>query len=175
MNAAAPAPSPAPAVTEQQGTGAPPDATGSPAPRDHAEGAGAGSGGTFWDARGITVVTAAGLAVVSAGLGLGFGVASSNDADTANTLRTQNPSCAGAAASSAGCQQLQSVTDSQHSEHVLSTAFWVTGGVLAAGAVAAYFLWPRASANGAVSASSSVSFVPGVGPGGGGAAVVGSF
>jgi hypothetical protein len=145
---AAPAPAPAPA----------PD-TATPPPSGHS---------TFWDARGITVVTVGGLAVVSASLGLAFGIVSNNDASTASNLRQQNPACLGS--TSPGCQQLASTTSSQHSAYVTSEGFWIGAGVLAVGAVATWFLWPRPSAS-----ASAFQIVPTAGPGGAGALAVGSF
>jgi hypothetical protein len=130
------------------------------------------SHGTFWDARGITVVTLGGLAVISAGMGLAFGIVSGNDAGTASTLRAQNPSCSGF--STPGCQQLQSTTQSEHSAFVTSEVFWVTGAVLAAGAVGAWFLWPKAAPASAGGAT-SVRVVPAAGGGGAGVLAVGSF
>lgn len=124
----------------------------------------------FWDARGVTVVSLGGLAVISAGMGLAFGVVAGNDASTASTLRTQNPNCSGF--STPGCQQLQSTTQSQHSAYVTSEAFWITSAVFAAGAVGAWFLWPKPAPSGA---AASVRVVPAVGGSGAGVVAVGSF
>jgi len=121
-------------------------------------------------ARIVTVAAIGGLAVVAGGMGLGFGLASNGDADKATTLRQQNPDCSGS--SSAGCQQLKDTVNAQHDGAVLSRVFWVTGGVLAVGAVATWFLWPKASAS--VTAA-GVSVVPMIGPGSAGAAAMGSF
>jgi hypothetical protein len=126
-------------------------------------------GGTFWDARGITVVTIGGLAVVSAGVALGLGQVSNSDANTAASLRAQNHNCNGI--TTGGCGQLESTTQAQHSAYVASTGMWIAAGVLAAGAVAAWFLWPRPSPGG----TASVTVVPGVGPGSAGVVAVGSF
>jgi hypothetical protein len=170
---AAPTAVPHPAATEvQPASGASPGAPGpTPAPPapDTVQPAKAG-GSTFWDARGITVVSLGGAAVLAGGLGLGFGLQSSSDADTAAALRAQNPNCNGP--STLGCQKLQSTTDAQHGEHVTSTALWVTSGVFAVGAVATWFLWPRAS--GAASGQ-TVSVVPSVGAGSAGVSAVGTF
>lgn len=125
----------------------------------------------FWTARTITVITIGGVAVLAGAMGLGFGIASSNDASTAATLRQQNPSCAGF--TTAGCQQLQSTTQAQHDEHVMSEAMWVASGVLAVGAVATWFLWPKPS-HGA-SAGAGMRVVPVVSAGGSGLVAVGRF
>jgi len=123
----------------------------------------------FWGPRTITVISIGGLAVLAGGMGLGFGIASSNDASTAATLRQQNPNCSGFTTS--GCQQLQSTTQSQHDEHVASEVGWIASGVLAAGAVAVWFLWPKPSQG----ASAGVRIVPVVSAGGSGLAAVGRF
>lgn len=157
--APAPASSPAtlPAASEVQPPLPAPQAPVDVAPRS-----------TFWDARGITVVSLGGAAVLAGGLGLAFGVVASSDAGTASSLRAQNPSCAGS--TSSGCAQLASTTQSQHSAYVTSEALWFTSGVLALGAVGAYFLWPRSPGGNA-----SVQVLPAVGAGSAGAIAVGSF
>ena len=161
--AVAPTPTPAPAAaggpspteaqppSPQPGTGEPPPVT-----MTH---------GTFWDARGITVVVAGSAAIVAGGLGIAFATVSSNDASTASTLRQQNPSCT-TASQSAGCAQLASTTDSQHGAYVASRGLWATAGILAVGAVCTYFFWPRTPAG----ATSSVQVAPTVGAGGAGVA-----
>jgi hypothetical protein len=115
-------------------------------------------------------VSIGGLAVVSAALGLSFGIVSNNDASTASTLRQQNPSCAGS--SSPGCQQLASTTSSQHTAYVTSEVFWIGAAVLAAGAVGTWFLWPKSSSNGG---GAAWQLVPTASPGGAGAVAIGSF
>jgi hypothetical protein len=155
--AGAPASSPSPA-DPPPGSSSSPDTT-APLASGHA---------TFWDARGITVVTLGGLGLVSMGLGIGFAVASNNDASSAATLRSQNPSCAGSSA--AGCQQLASTVGSQHGAYVASEGFWIAGVMLAAGAAGAYFLWPAGSRG-----TSGLQVMPSVAPGGAGAVAIGSF
>lgn len=123
----------------------------------------------FFTPRTITVVSIGSVAVLFGVMGLGFGIASSNDASTAATLRQQNPSCNGF--TTPGCQQLQSTTQAQHDEHVTSEAMWIVGGVLAAGAVATWFLWPKAPQG----ASAGVRVVPVVSTAGSGLTVVGRF
>lgn len=123
----------------------------------------------FWSPRAITVIALGGGAVLTGVMGLGFGIASSNDSSTATTLRQQNPNCAGF--TTAGCQRLQSTTQAQHDEHVTSEVMWIVSGVLAAGAVATWFLWPKPSQ----SASAGVHVVPVASAGGGGLVAVGRF
>lgn len=155
-------------VTPAPGTPPPVVAPPPPPPADTTPPASSG-GSTFWDARGITVVSIGGLAVVSAALGLSFGIVSNNDSSTASTLRQQNPSCGGS--SSSGCQQLASTTSSQHSAYVTSEGFWIGAAVLAVGAAATWFLWPKDSS----SSGASVQVLPAAGPGGAGALAIGSF
>jgi hypothetical protein len=154
------APAPAPVAAPAPAPSPMPDNTPPPAP----------SHSTFWDARGITVVSLGGLAVVSAGIGLAFGISSNNDASTANSLRQQNPACLGS--TSPGCEQLSSTTQSQHTAYVTSEGFWIGSAVLAAGAVATWFLWPRSSSGGG---GAAIQVVPTAAPGGAGALAVGSF
>ncbi|HEY1691359.1 MAG TPA: hypothetical protein VGG39_04315 [Polyangiaceae bacterium] len=116
----------------------------------------------------VTVASISGLAVVSAVMGAGFGVASSNEANSAASLRSTIPTCAGAAGASSQCQKLASDVDAQKTNHELSTGFWVAGGVLAAAAVGTWFLWPR-------SADASVTVTPAVAPGTAGLAASGRF
>jgi hypothetical protein len=131
----------------------------------------AGTSAPFWTTRNITVIAIGGAAVLAGAMGLGFGIASSNDASTATKLRQQNPNCAGS--TTAGCQQLQSTTQAQHDEHVTSEVMWIAGGVLAVGAVATWFLWPKPSQG--ASASAGVRIVPVVSAGGSGLVAVGRF
>ncbi len=158
-------------VTPAPGTPPPAPVAPAPAPPPPADTTPpASSGGsTFWDARGITVVSIGGLSVVSAALGLSFGIVSNNDSSTASALRQQNPSCGGS--SSPGCQQLASTTSSQHSAYVTSEGFWIGAAVLAVGAAATWFLWPKDSS----SSGTSVQVLPAAGPGGAGALAIGSF
>lgn len=148
---------PQPAATDAQPTSPMPAETTASAP--------------FWSPRTITVVAIGGAAVLTGVMGLGFGIASSNDASSAATLRQQNPSCAGF--TTPGCQKLQSTAQAQHDEHVTSEVMWVVSGVLAAGAVATWFLWPKPSSRGGVSAG--VHVVPVASAGGGGLVAVGRF
>ncbi|HTQ47061.1 MAG TPA: hypothetical protein VMI75_30105 [Polyangiaceae bacterium] len=123
----------------------------------------------FWGPRTITVISIGGLAVLAGAMGLGFGVASSNDSSSADKLRQQNPNCSGF--TTPGCQQLQSTTQSQHDEHVASEVAWIASGVLAAGAVATWFLWPKSTQG----TSAGVRVVPTVSASGTGLVAVGRF
>jgi len=117
----------------------------------------------------ITVIGVGTAAVVAAGAGLVLGIESSNQASAAAALRTKGLNCAGV--TSTDCQNLASDVSAQKSDHTASTVMWVVGGVLAAGAVGAFFLWPK----GSVGASGSVTVAPAVGPTSAGFAAVGTF
>ena len=160
--APAPAPAPPPGAAPTPAPAASPGLPDTPPPASNPH--------PFWDARVITVATVGGLAVVSAALGLSFGLASNGDASTASSLRQQNPACGGS--SSAGCQQLASATASQHGAYAASEGFWVVSALLAAGAVGTWFLWPTPAPS---SAAAHVQIVPTAAPGGAGAVAIGSF
>jgi hypothetical protein len=112
----------------------------------------------------VTVIAVGGAAVIAAGAGLVLGIDSNNLAGLAKGLRQQNPTCLGV--TSSGCQQLASDTSAQESDHRASTVMWVVGGVLAAGAVGTFFLWPRGA---------TVTVAPAVAPGTAGLTAVGTF
>ncbi len=133
------------ATAPQSDGSAPPPSPAGPdgASRPAAE-APATAQGEYPPARLITVVSVGSAAVFTAGLALAFGIASSNDADTANTLRQQNPSCS-AVAPTPGCQQLADTTSAQHNTHQVSTGLWWTAGGLAVVGAGLFLFWPRSS------------------------------
>jgi hypothetical protein len=67
-------------------------------------------------------------AVAALGVGVGFGVASQNDTNQVSSLRASS-ACA------AGCADLSSARDSQRGAANAADAFYVVGGVLAAGSI----------------------------------------
>jgi tetratricopeptide (TPR) repeat protein len=105
--------------------------------------------------RNIVVATATGLAVVALGVGVYFRVRSGELYDRAVELRARsrdeqpnagpNSSCAGV--SSATCLSLSQTVQDGLSASNASTTFLITGGLLAASAVAVFFLWPSAGKN----------------------------
>jgi tetratricopeptide (TPR) repeat protein len=156
---------------QAQGTGAPGGEAPAPPAGDRVASGGGGGPGM---AKIITVAAIGGTALIVGGIGLGFGVASNNDANQAATLRQQNPDCSGAP--TAGCQQLASTTSAQHNEHVISTAMLATGGGLLVAGVVTWFLWPNEKAAAAPAAGlHGVRVLPSVGAGSGGLTLVGSF
>lgn len=121
-------------------------------------------------ARIATVASMGGVAVLAGVAGLYFGQQSNSDADSANTLRAQNPVCA--PNPSAGCQHLQDVINSAHTEHVTSDVLFVTSGALAVVALGTWALWPTSRGD---SAATSVRMVPALGLRGAGVMAVGDF
>jgi len=122
----------------------------------------------------LAVTTALGAgAVIALGLGVYFGLQSRSDANTAAGYGTQlgpsgcvNP--AGAVVTE--CAHWNDVVKEENRDQTVSTVLYVTGGVLVAGAVAAWFLWPRSS-----EAKGFAWVVPAAGPTGGGVVAGGRF
>lgn len=100
-------------------------------------------------ARIATTATIGGLGVASIVLGVYFGVQSRNDANKAATYRSENPpdTCASPVSSTLVplCSAWNNAVQGQNREETASVAFYIAGGVLAAGAVATWFLWPRSA------------------------------
>jgi tetratricopeptide (TPR) repeat protein len=120
-------------------------------------------------ARIVTVAALGGLALVGVGLGINFGLSSSDNASEAQAFRATYPSnyCSTPAnAASTTCTQWNDAVRAQDRDLALSEGFYIAGAVLAAGAVATWFLWPKQSA---------AVVVPSVGPAGAGLDVVGRF
>jgi hypothetical protein len=93
-------------------------------------------------------LTAAGLLVAglgAAGVGLYFSVRAGQDGQSAANLRGSLPTSACTGASTPSCQSLADTVQSQHSETNAATGLFVGAGVLAAGAIATWFLWPGQS------------------------------
>ena len=119
------------------------------------------------------VLVSGGLAVVALGLGTGFALdASSAKSDAANALSSaqaqfgSNPCTPLKGGNSGTCQTLQSKRDRQESSSTIATVSFISGGVLAAAAVASYFIWAKPDQN-RIEAWG--------GPTGGGLRVLGSF
>jgi len=127
--------------------------------------------GSFWTPRTITVVALGGAAVVGLGAGIVFGAKAHSDSSHADTLRATIGSEGCANSANPNCAQLASSVSSAHSESTASTVFYVAGGVLAAGAIATWFLWPKVTSGDGASAV----VVPAVGRDGAGVSVLGRF
>jgi hypothetical protein len=98
-------------------------------------------------ARNVTTSVVAGVAVAAIVFGVYFAEKSISDADTANGYRGAHPSswCSSSAGDAATCGQWNDAVKAQNREATASNAFYIAGGVLAAGAIATWFLWPKSS------------------------------
>jgi hypothetical protein len=168
------APAPATGATAPMGTpeGAPP-VQPTPAPERPVD---APSSGPSL-AKIITVAGLGGTALLGVGLGAVYALRSQNDANDAATLRQgqSDSSCQGS--NSQRCASLASAVQSQSTDKGLATGFYITGGVLAAGAIATWFLWPRPQSAPAASAppTAKATVIPSAGPNSAGLSLVGSF
>ncbi|MGA3123272.1 MAG: hypothetical protein ABSF69_21070 [Polyangiaceae bacterium] len=96
-------------------------------------------------ARAITVSALGAGAVVAAGIGVYLGLASQSDANHAATDRSQltgNSSCFGLS-TNPSCTNLNDAVRAENRAATGSTTLYVTAAILAAGAVATWFLWPK--------------------------------
>jgi hypothetical protein len=137
--AAAPATTASP--TDTQPPSAPgTTATGAPIPSDTGT---PGTGHSFWTPRTVTVVALGGVAVVGIVAGVGFAVASGNEKTKADGLRQTNGPNGCIGSNSQSCQDQANDVRAQNTDATISTVMFVGAGVLAAGAVAAWFFWPK--------------------------------
>jgi hypothetical protein len=123
-------------------------------------------------ARIATVATLTGAAAASAVIGIYFGVTSQSNSEDAKAYQVTNSSSACAHITSqnaAVCNDWNSAVNAQNRDAALSDGFYVGAGLLAVGAVATWFLWPRDATR------ASAVLMPAVGPGGLGVTAVGSF
>jgi tetratricopeptide (TPR) repeat protein len=109
---------------------APPPPTQAPSPRT---------------ARTITVAVLGAAAVGSVVGGVLFGVQSQNDANQIASYQHQYGSSYCSQVQNDPCAKWNSTKDDQNRSFYWSTGLYVAGGVLAAGAVATWFLWPHPS------------------------------
>jgi hypothetical protein len=130
--------------------------------------------------RNITVIALGGLAAASVGVAVGFALNSRSEASTAANLRANldsDPMATGLPTASicslrpalADCANLSSATQRQSSAAWTSDGFYIGAGVLAAGALATFLLWPRSSP------VSSAWVLPSVSPSSAGVTVGGSL
>jgi hypothetical protein len=101
-------------------------------------------GPSFLSARNVTALSMLVLGGAAIGGGVYFLAQSGSQSGTASSLRGSMPdyACTDAPTSTA-CQQLSSAVDSQHRDATVGTVMVVGGGVLAAGAVVAWIVWPK--------------------------------
>jgi hypothetical protein len=108
---------------------------------------------SFWNARSITSLSLLVGGAAAVGMGVFFGLQSQSEKSTADGIFA-NPQPAGfngnvSACHSADvnpnpmCQSLSDTRDAQNRDAVLNEVLYVAGGVLAAGAVTSWLLWPK--------------------------------
>jgi hypothetical protein len=99
---------------------------------------------TSSNGRTITSLALLGGGVVGVGLGVFFGLASQSDKNQAGLLRgvVGTGGCP-TPSTNANCQQLSDKVDAQNREALVSDVLYVAGGVLAAGALVTWLLWPK--------------------------------
>jgi hypothetical protein len=103
------------------------------------------------NARTIVLVTGAGLTTVTAALGIIFslkGSSASGDASDQKAAidgRLGANACGGSAAGMPECAHLADTLDTRNSANSAAKVSFIAAGVLGAGTVATFFLWPRRS------------------------------
>jgi hypothetical protein len=117
-----------------------------------------------------TTTAIGGGAVIAAVLGVYFGLQSRSDANTAAAYRSANGTSYCFDPSAPGCAQWNSAVQAQNRDATTSNVLYVSGGVLAAGAVATWLFWPKAKETKGVAW-----VVPAAGPLGSGVVVGGRF
>jgi hypothetical protein len=118
-------------------------------------------------ARTVVAVSLGALGAGAIAAGVGFAVGADNAASDIQRLKRDNPSCP-PSPPSGGCQQLASAAQTRADDINAARVFFVTGGVLLAGGLAAWLFWPRAN-------SHSIALVPLASEHQAGAIVVGRF
>jgi hypothetical protein len=101
-------------------------------------------GPSLLSARNVTALSMLVLGGAAIGGGAYFLGQSGSQSSTASSLRGSMPDYACTdAPTSTPCQELSSAVDSQHRDATVGTVMVVGGGVLAAGAVVAWIVWPK--------------------------------
>jgi len=122
-------------------------------------------------ARLATATAIGGGAVIAVGLGVYFGLQAQAEANTAADFRSSKPSSYCVNPANTGCAQWNDAVQTQNRDAIASDVLYVAGGVLAAGAVAAWLFWPK----GGETTGASLWVVPAAGPAGGGVMAGGRF
>jgi len=133
----APAPSPAPV---ERAAPPPPPSEASPPPGGTHERAYHASQSS---AHLIVPISIGAAAVVVLGVGAGLGLVAQGKSSDAASFRATRPVGFCADYGSADCAQYRGILDSQQEATNVSRVLYVTGGVLALGAVVTYLVWPR--------------------------------
>ncbi|MGH7271119.1 MAG: tetratricopeptide repeat protein, partial [Polyangiaceae bacterium] len=102
---------------------------------------------SFWTPQMIATTTLVGTAVVLVGLGIYFGVASQNSATTAQVFQStihSTSACTNPMESMASaCADWDAAVRAQNRDATTSNVLYAAGGVMAATAIATFFLWPK--------------------------------
>jgi len=131
----------------------------------------------------VAVVLVGTVAAVSVALGAYFALQTQSDQTTADGFRQQYGRSGCFHVASPLCTEWNGAVQAQGRDASLSDAFYVAGGVLAVGAAAAWFFWPK-DATGADPATASsaasgpfgtMALMPTVGPTGAGLTATGQF
>jgi hypothetical protein len=127
--------------------GTTPPSTESPAgPASPAAPESPGRASTFWNGRNVTSLALLVGGAAGVGLGVVFALQSQNDKTHAATLRaTVGTMGCPTPSVSTTCQQLSDKVDAQNSAALISDVLYVAGGVLAAGALTTWLLWPKSA------------------------------
>ena len=126
-----------------------PDKAPEGSPQPSAPGETPGASASFKSGRTITSLALLGAGAASVAVGVVFGLQSQSEANTGDGLkRDLGSGGCGAQGNPADtrCKTLSDTRDAQNRDAVLNVVFYVAGGALAAGAVAAWLLWPKADA-----------------------------
>jgi len=133
----------------------------------------------FWNARAVTSLSLLVAGAAAVGVGAYFGVQSRNEKDSADAtvsrLGSQSACRDPLPANRVDCNSLASARDSQNSNAILNEALYITGGVLAAGALASWVFWPKAVDEPKASTAPTSRIAPTLGPSAFGVRLEGAF
>ena len=123
-------------------------------------------------ARVITSAALGAAGLVAIGVGVYFGLQSQSDGNTAAHYRSMHPSDYCANPGNVDCGAWSDAVSAQNRDATISNVLYVGGGVLVAGAVATWLLWPKARSE---ASAAGLRVAPVVGSTGAGVTVGGGF
>ena len=97
----------------------------------------------FWTPRTITATVLVGGAAVAAGFGVFFGLESQSNQSTAEGYAHLGRSYCTITPSAKECVPWNDAVNAQNRDAIISNVLYFTGGVLAVGALASWFIWPK--------------------------------